>query len=174
MDLINEQVFSDSIPDIDDIAMETLDPEYRTVNVLSTIFFAIVLISIYFIVSIFEKNLLTAFSLFIMLPIWGLMSGFYLWFAYKSFDFQAFAIRQNDIMYKSGIFFKSTLIIPFNRIQHCEINHGPLDRYFGLARIVLYTAGGSSSDLVIPGLPHHRAEAIRSIVFKKIAADEEE
>ena len=44
--------------------------------------------------------------------------------------------------------------VPFNRVQHAAVNTGPLDRYFGLARLEVYTAGGQTADLSLEGLPH--------------------
>jgi membrane protein YdbS with pleckstrin-like domain len=63
--------------------------------------------------------------------------------------------------------------VPFNRIQHSEINQGPLDRAYNLASLNIYTAGGSSSDLTIPGLPYDQAVKLREFVAKKSADDEQ-
>jgi len=92
----------------------------------------------------------------------------------KSYDYQGYAIRDKDIIYKTGIFFRSSLIIPFNRIQHCEIEQGPIDRLFGLAELSLFTAGGSGSDLKIPGLAQDRANSLKNYITNKVAQDEEE
>jgi membrane protein YdbS with pleckstrin-like domain len=43
-----------------------------------------------------------------------------------------------------------------------------VSRYFGLAKIQIFTAGGSSSDLEIPGIEKEQAENIKQLVMGKI------
>jgi len=56
--------------------------------------------------------------------------------------------------------------IPFNRIQHTEVNQGPLGRMFDLARVQIFTAGGSSSDISIPGLKVEEAHQLKDHITK--------
>jgi len=93
---------------------------------------------------------------------------------YFAFTRKGYAIRARDIIFKKGVFWKSTTSVPFSRIQHCEVKEGPIDRLFDLASLHLYTAGGSSSDLKIPGLKPEKANAIKQFVLKKIKSEEEE
>ncbi|MGB4960930.1 MAG: PH domain-containing protein, partial [Saprospiraceae bacterium] len=88
--------------------------------------------------------------------------------------YQGYALRERDILFKSGVFFRSVIVIPFNRVQHCEIEQGPINRFFDLAVLSLYTAGGSSSDLKIPGLTMRMANNLKSFITDKVAIDEEE
>jgi membrane protein YdbS with pleckstrin-like domain len=46
-----------------------------------------------------------------------------------------YAIREKDITYQSGWLWKSMTTIPFNRVQHCDIRQGLIDRQFGLAPV---------------------------------------
>ncbi len=84
----------------------------------------------------------------------------------KSFPIRAYALRELDISYKKGWIFYSHVTVPFNRVQHSEISQGPVDRYFGLVTLHIYTAGGSSSDLSIPGLPREEAQRLRDFISK--------
>ena len=45
---------------------------------------------------------------------------------------------------------------------------------FNLSEISLYTAGGSGSDLSIPGLTHEKANALKNFITNRVATDEEE
>ena len=94
--------------------------------------------------------------------------------SYKSYFYEGYALRQRDVVYKSGMWFRSTIIVPFNRVQHCEINQGPIDRYFGLSELSLFTAGGSSSDLNINGLSQETAAKLKHFITNQVAQDEEE
>lgn len=82
---------------------------------------------------------------------------------------RSYALRERDITYKKGWLFNSIVTIPFNRIQHTEISRGPLERKFELSTLKIYTAGGSTSDLSIPGLEVEEATQLKDYVAKKVA-----
>lgn len=81
-----------------------------------------------------------------------------------------YAIRDKDIIYKSGVFWHTVTAIPFNRIQHVEKSSTPLDRRFGISSLQLFTAGGSGGDLKIHGLPVEQAESLRAYILDKVGA----
>ena len=85
-----------------------------------------------------------------------------------------YAIRDKDIIYKSGVFWHTVTAIPFNRIQHVEKSSTPLDRRFGIASLQLFTAGGSGGDLKIHGLPDATAESLRAYILEKVGANIEQ
>lgn len=87
---------------------------------------------------------------------------------------KGYAIRENDFSYRSGVLFKSVISQPILRIQHVELNHGPIDRYFGLVRLDIFSAGGSAYTFSIPGLPTQTARDIRMYILdhKDVAADD--
>ena len=93
---------------------------------------------------------------------------------YKTYKKKAFALRDRDVHYKTGWIWRRQTTLPYNRIQHCELSSGPIDRVFGLAEIHIYTAGGSNSDITIPGLEIDRAKRIKKMILSKISSDEEE
>ena len=77
-------------------------------------------------------------------------------------------VREKDISYKSGLLFKKTTTIPFNRIQHLEIDQGPISRFFDLAVLSVFTAGNSSDDLKIRGLKQEDAAKIKEFISSQI------
>ncbi len=85
------------------------------------------------------------------------------------FPKRGYALRDQDITYAEGWLFHSVITIPFNRIQHSEVSEGPLERRFKLSTLKIYTAGGSSSDLSIPGLEKEEAQLLRDYISKKAA-----
>jgi hypothetical protein len=70
---------------------------------------------------------------------------------------------------KRGVVWRSVASVPRARIQHTDVTQGPLQRSYGLATLVIYTAGTSYSKLELAGLPH--AEALR-IRDELLAAEE--
>jgi len=174
MEFQNNQIDSFSIPKSEDVQFEKLDPAYKKVSIyITAIIFGIILMA-YLIVGIFVEALYQFPWILIVVMGWSILSGLFVLLAMKGYDYEGFAVREKDILYQSGIFFRSTLIIPFNRVQHCEIEHGPIDRMFGLAELSLFTAGGSASDLSIPGLTQDKAAALKNFITNRVAADEEE
>jgi uncharacterized protein len=174
MDFENNQLPSQHLPSIDDIQFESLELNYQKVSIYFTAFFFLVAIIVYLGIGIFVEELFASPLIWIVVAGWILVAGFFVFLSYKSYFYEGFALRQKDVVYKSGMWFRSTIIVPFNRVQHCEINQGPIDRYFGLSELSLFTAGGSSSDLNIPGLSQETAAKLKQFITNKVAHDEEE
>lgn len=83
---------------------------------------------------------------------------------------KGYAIRDKDVIYKSGVVWRTVTAVPFNRVQHVETGSTPLDRRFKLATLQLYTAGSSGGDLKVHGLPADVAERLRVFVLGKAGA----
>ncbi len=92
---------------------------------------------------------------------------------YLSVKKRGIAVRDKDVLYKSGLVVNRVTAIPFNRIQHVETKQGPLDRQFGTASLQIFTAGGSKGDLDIAGMERDRAEGLRSMILKRIGSSVE-
>lgn len=84
------------------------------------------------------------------------------------FPLRMYAIRDKDISYKSGLIFRTLTTVPFSRIQHVEIDEGPISRVFKLASISVYTAGDSSDDLIIKGIKRDKALQIKEFISTKV------
>jgi hypothetical protein len=87
---------------------------------------------------------------------------------------KGYAIRERDIIYKSGVFWRTVTAIPFNRIQHVEKSSTPLDRRFQLASLQIFTAGGTGGDLKIHGLSARTTEKLRFFILEKIGTSIEQ
>jgi hypothetical protein len=83
---------------------------------------------------------------------------------------KGYAVRDKDIVYRSGVFRRTVTAIPFNRVQHVETGSTPLDRRYQLATLQLYTAGSAGGDLKINGLPAAVAERLRVFVLGRAGA----
>ena len=70
-----------------------------------------------------------------------------------------------------GILFRSDTVVPFGRVQHLDVEQGPIERHYGLATLILHTAGTHNSSVSLPGLAHETAldmrEAIRAHVRRE-------
>lgn len=72
-----------------------------------------------------------------------------------------FTVRESDLFVSHGVLWRTTSVFPLARIQHVDTRRGPLERWLGLARLIVYTAGVRGADLEIPGLALAEAEALR-------------
>ena len=77
---------------------------------------------------------------------------------------KGYALRDHDLSYRSGLFIRHSVTQPLTRIQHVEINRGPLQRRYGLAELCAYSAGGQASTFAIPGLSHRDAQQLREFI----------
>lgn len=82
-----------------------------------------------------------------------------------------YAVRDDDLLVESGVLFRHTVSIPLDRIQHVDTRQGPLERLFGLSRVVVYTAAGISADGSIPGLDEAGADQLRDGLVRRRGDD---
>lgn len=67
---------------------------------------------------------------------------------------------------RSGLFVKVARLLPLTRVQHVDLERGPFERLFGLASLVLYTAGTHDSSITIPGLDAEEATRLRDLLVE--------
>lgn len=69
-----------------------------------------------------------------------------------------YEVGEDEVDLQYGVFTVTRTLIPMARIQHVDTRRGVLQRRFGLATVVLYTAAGSSE---IPSLADPIAGSVR-------------
>lgn len=70
-----------------------------------------------------------------------------------------------------GYMFYHDTIVPFGRIQHIDVDQGPIDRRYGLAKLTVHTAGNHNSTVALPGLAHADAMNMREAIRAAIRQD---
>ena len=85
-----------------------------------------------------------------------------------SFKRKGYAIREKDILFRTGWIIQKLHIVPFNRVQHCVVQSGPIGRKFGLASLSIYTAASSITDISIRGLKTEDAETLKAFILEQI------
>ena len=164
----NNPIDINQLPKFEEVQLKGLNPKYITVLLFNFSLLLILVIGGFSALFYFKQE---AFSNTIWMTI---LVGLVLFLAglvlFTKFSFQkkGYAFREHDAIYKSGLISETTTIIPFNRVQHVALHQGFISRKLGLASIELFTAGGSSSDLEIPGLLLADAQLIKNLVSQKI------
>jgi membrane protein YdbS with pleckstrin-like domain len=61
-------------------------------------------------------------------------------------------------------------VVPLGRIQHIDVDQGPIMRSHDLATLTVHTAGNHNSSVALPGLRHDDAIAMRESIRDYIKA----
>jgi hypothetical protein len=77
-----------------------------------------------------------------------------------------FAIGGHLLVLRHGIVFHEEKAIPVSRLQHVDLTRGPIERLFGLATLVVFTAGTEAASFRVPGLAAARAAALRDRILQ--------
>ncbi|MFT6334817.1 MAG: membrane protein YdbS with pleckstrin-like domain [Halioglobus sp.] len=170
----NEQISPLELPQMATLEYSPLEKNLLKADIVwSILFFAIAFIVSMVLRFVFEVEWMIDYGMFIWLGL-AILMIISIVFVYNEFQKKSYAIRQKDIVYNSGLFWQSSIVIPFNRVQHCEVSQGPIARFYNLAELKIFTAGGASSDLSISGLSPESAARIKDFIVIKTGVDEEE
>ena len=82
-----------------------------------------------------------------------------------------YAMDADELRIARGVWTRIETIVPLARVQHVDVSQGPIERTFGVCRLVLHTAGTMHSRVVLPGLARATAEALRDEVRGRIVQD---
>lgn len=76
------------------------------------------------------------------------------------------AEREDDVLWRSGVLFRSVDAVPYGRLQYVDVSDGPLLRRFGLQTLTLKTAA-SGGDVEMEGLPAATADELREVLMAR-------
>lgn len=88
-----------------------------------------------------------------------------------SYRHYAYRIDESGLEIRAGVFFRRVTTVPRSRVQHTDVAQGPIERRFGLGRLVVYTAGTQHARVSLPGLEHGDAIRIRDTLLPKDGTD---
>jgi membrane protein YdbS with pleckstrin-like domain len=83
----------------------------------------------------------------------------------------SYRIEPDTLHLGHGVLTRVRTAVPFVRVQHIDVAQGPIERAFGVARLMLHTAGTAHSLVVLPGLSMVTAEQLRDDIRAKLRAD---
>lgn len=165
----NEAISVPQLPSIQDMSPHGLSEKYapvnRLVNLISTFSLVSLATAVYFqpLFQLPEKLDSSMPHIILALVLIGLLHVLYTSFA----DVQkTYALRELDLHYSSGLFFRKTISQPITRIQHIELKRGPIERYVGLASLQVFSAGGATHTFEIPGLALDTAQKLRHFILQ--------
>lgn len=160
----NAQIDLSGLPEAEQMEMIPLEPAYKKVRYISAGIVAAIMIFAIWVIAFFLPEI-SPFG-YIGASLMTILMSWIVYYNGLVFHSMGYAVREKDISYKSGLLWKSITTVPFNRVQHCDLKQGILDRRFGLSKLTIYTAGGQSTDLMIPGLLPDTAEKLKTFILQ--------
>ena len=82
-----------------------------------------------------------------------------------------YSLDDDGIEIRCGVVWRKLIRVPRSRVQHIDVDQGPLERRHGLASLSIYTAGTEFAKVDLPGLRHSRAIEIRDRLLPGRAKD---
>lgn len=89
----------------------------------------------------------------------------YAWPA-KEYARIAYRVGTQGIEIKRGVLWRHVVHVPRSRIQHTDVAQGPIQRRFGLASLVVHTAGTHEYEVTLSGVPHAEALSLRDALLE--------
>lgn len=164
----NETIDTKQLPRFEEVQLSALHPKYKKVVMLSSLLIVLAILISLSLFIIFDEEEITNNGIIRLSLAAIIVSIFIFLIPILGYKKKGFAFREHDVIYRSGIIATNTMVIPYNRVQHVALHEGLISRYFGLAKVEIFTAGGSSSDVEIPGIAKEEAENIKQLLMGKI------
>lgn len=162
---------------ISQLSLQAISPKYRKINILLNILLTLIAVvvilvlkwELFFAAPEFIEH--TNPLLIIVAISLGVIAMTYHFFADPIIQY---AVREQDVHFQSGLFFRKVVSQPILRIQHIELKRGPIERKAGLATLQVFSAGGMSHTFEIPGLEYENAVSLRKFIInhKDLSLDE--
>lgn len=164
----NDTIDLNNLPKYEEVQFSPLQRNYFNVLMFNLVLVLVVSLLFYVGLEWFAQKSLFKNSVVFIPIILILLFSIALILLKLGFKKRGFAIRNHDIIYRSGIISENTIIVPYNRVQHVALHRGFISRKFNLATVQLFTAGENSADIKIPGLLDEEAIKIKELVSSKI------
>jgi membrane protein YdbS with pleckstrin-like domain len=114
--------------------------------------------------------------LIVLLPFaWLAVTCGLAWFCYRwpvvEHRHTSYTLDEEGIEIRSGVVWRTVVSVPRSRVQHIDVSQGPLERSYGLGRLIVYTAGTDHSRVELGGLNHAVAFSLRNHLLPKGSDD---
>ena len=162
-----------TVPDVEALTGEpqTLEPAIRGVWVIQSAISAAVL----GVVAAVAFSVVSPGGAWIGGVVFGLVFVIGVVFSLLRYRIWMYQVREDSLYLRRGVLTRVNTVAPYVRIQHVDTRRGPVERVFGLATTVVYTAGSRGADVSIPGLTPERADDLQArLKHLAIAAEGED
>ncbi len=139
-----------------DVVWTPVSPRLITVRLIGTgIFAAVSLIPL-----VVAGVLVSTWWIWSIVAAWVALCAWWLLVIPRQVRSWGYAEREDDLLIKHGVMARELVVVPYGRMQFVDVQAGPIDRAFDLAKVQLHTAS-SGTDAAIPGLTPAEAARLR-------------
>lgn len=164
----NATINTADLPRAEEVLLQPISAKYRQLLRVEWLLAAIVLIIATAALLVFSQKLHGQPIMYLLPAGVVVFLLFYFLFQEKTVAYRAYAVREHDVLYQRGWIVRRLKVCPFNRIQNCTVQQGPLERKWKLATLTLFTAGSNGADMRIAGLPHDEALQLQQAILTRI------
>lgn len=83
------------------------------------------------------------------------------YWALREYRHASWRFTEFGLEIRRGVWWRHRITLPRDRVQHTDVVQGPVMRRFGIAKLVIHTAGTHSPSVELPGLLLGDAESLR-------------
>lgn len=144
-----------------------LDPAYRTVlRIVASIWAGVFLIA-----AIVAEFAIPGRNGVVVVPVLILAAILILRLPQRRWSARGYALGEERLRVVRGLLFHSDSVVPFGRVQHIDVDQGPIERAYDIATLTVHTAGSHNASVHLPGLKHADALAMRETIRAAIRRD---
>lgn len=101
------------------------------------------------------------------LAVSALLIGLLRWRAGTQWRNTRWRLDEDGLRVRRGRFWRHEVLVPRTRVQHLDVERGPIERRYGLATLIVHTAGTRLNALRQPGFDESTAAALRDALVPK-------
>lgn len=94
------------------------------------------------------------------------------WLGHKRYRYTTWLLDEDGFSLRRGRLWRTETRVPDTRVQHLDLKRGPLERRYGLATLVIHTAGTKDSAVTVSGLDVVDAERLRDRLARQLDHDD--
>jgi uncharacterized protein len=154
------------------VAFQPLDPAYLTVErIAGWIFTCIVLAAglVGLCIAFFSFGP-THIGFAITTAVYLLVGGLLVWFTHffpaKKLARYRWRLTDAGLEIHRGVWWRSEISIPRARVQHTDVQQGPLLRKYDIAKLIIHTAGTENASIELEGLKFATAQRLRDALVE--------
>jgi len=112
------------------------------------------------------------FAIAIVLAVFAIVFLVWAGLIYPGFAFRhaSWRLSEHGLDIRRGVWWRHRIVVPRSRIQHSDIEQGPLQRGFGIATLIIHTAGTKNSSVRLEGLAAKTAETLRDTLVSDLSS----
>jgi membrane protein YdbS with pleckstrin-like domain len=144
-----------------------LHPNYIKVARLSAILLAVpptIAVLVWEVLGIVPRGL-------VIVPVLALLAWFVVRAPLRRYAARGYSVADDRLRVVRGLLWRKDTVVPFGRVQHIDVTRSPIERQYGLATLVVHTAGTHNASVSLPGLGEADALALREAIRDTIRRD---